>query len=280
MTLRALQSLEGRDSSSRKCQALASGDTAPWRKAAPEKTASRLGDESWCCSPLPVTGGTPDHHCAPRPGLAPHAAHVRNTPTFWLPAPSLNSGWRKAAVNPGLPSQEGRRGSRPGTRPPAPARAGPHLRLQEAAVGRVGCAASLPLLPLALDFCKGTDAAVTGCFLPWAPPPPPASWPLRQHGMAPTPAAAPGGSGPPAIMHSEAGPMGRRAVGTGIQVPALGTGLCVPSSSPRPRGQQMPDGQTLAWLRSSEAPGPWGSLGCSGSLCPTRLHTDPSMTTA
>lgn len=120
MTLRALQSLEGRDSSSRKCQALASGDTAPRRKAAPEKTASRLGDESWCCSPLPVTGGTPDHHCAPRPGLAPHAAHVRNTPTFWLPAPSLNSGWRKAAVNPGLPSQEGRRGSRPGTRPPGP----------------------------------------------------------------------------------------------------------------------------------------------------------------
>lgn len=45
----------------------------------------------------------------------------------------------------------------------------PHLGLQEAAVGRVGCASSLPLLSLALDFWKGTDTAVTGSCLPWEP---------------------------------------------------------------------------------------------------------------
>lgn len=41
----------------------------------------------------------------------------------------------------------------------------PHLGLQEAAVGGIGCASSLPLLALALDFWKDTGTEVTGSFL-------------------------------------------------------------------------------------------------------------------
>lgn len=88
----------------------------------------------------------------------------------------------------------------------------PHLGLQEAAVGGVRCASSLPLLALALDFWKGTDAAVTGIFLPQdpgcllckprAPPSLPALQPLCP---ASAPQSGPGRVGAPGIAHSEAG---------------------------------------------------------------------------
>lgn len=65
--------------------------------------------------------------------------------------------------------------------------------------------------------------------------------------------------------------MGRRAPGTGIRVPALGTGLCVLSHSPGPWGHQVPAGRTLAWLRRGEAPGLWGSCAAQTAAAPRGL---------
>lgn len=78
----------------------------------------------------------------------------------------------------------------PGSLPPTPCQVcgwrAPHLCLQEAAVGGVGCASPLSLLAFALDLWKGPDAAVMAVFLPWEP------WmlPLRTLGTAFCPAAS------------------------------------------------------------------------------------------
>lgn len=76
----------------------------------------------------------------------------------------------------------------------------PHLGLQEAAVGRIGCASSLPLLAFALDFWKGPDTAVTGSTLSGEP----RALPLRGPAVpVPSCPASPPLSGP-RIAHSEA----------------------------------------------------------------------------
>lgn len=93
-------------------------------------------------------------------------------PPAWARQLILTAGVTQGDLWPPPSSRAGRAGEgggRPAPPPPPPPRSdGAHLRLQEAAVGGVGCASPLALLAFALDLCKAHTVAA-GSLLPREP---------------------------------------------------------------------------------------------------------------